>query len=71
VGDDVMSDEASFMKCAFCEWKTPRWITTKRGKKSNGGKRLLTHIETAHHDDYMRIMKTVNAYKRMEEEFPL
>ena len=67
----MIGDQTNFLRCAFCEWKTPRWITNKKGKHKLGGARLLAHIEIAHHDDYTRIRKTVDAYKQMEEECPL
>lgn len=66
-----MDSKTDFIKCAFCEWKTPRWTTTKGGNHRNGGARLLNHVEMTHHDDYLRIRRTVDAYKQMEENYDI
>jgi hypothetical protein len=34
--------------CKYCDWKTPVWITTKRGIRSSGWKRLAFHIRDKH-----------------------
>lgn len=56
-----------YMKCAFCDWKTRRWTTDRRGKRKNGGGRLLDHVQSMHPDEYVRIKRVVDAYRDVEE----
>lgn len=42
------------IKCKFCNYKTPRWIT-KNGKKKHGYSRLKTHLELNHFDIYLKV----------------
>jgi len=59
-----MKTDRDYMRCAFCSWKTKRFITTKEGVKKGGAGRLAHHVETAHHDEFMKIVE------QSESEFP-
>ena len=52
--------ESNMIKCAFCDWKTPRWTTTSKGKRRNGTTLLLNHVEMFHFDEYMKITGAQN-----------
>jgi len=54
-----------FIKCAFCDYKTPRWTTGKDGKKKGGWIRLRNHIEITHHAEYMEV------YEKIAEEYEI
>ena len=56
--------KGDYMKCSLCEWKTKRFFITPKGKKVSGIRRLTFHFETAHHDEYAKIVK------QLEFEFP-
>lgn len=47
--------KSDIVKCAFCDWKTKRWVTNKKGKKSHGMERLLNHVEFRHFNEYVKI----------------
>ena len=55
------------IKCAYCDWTTPRFTTTAKGRRVHGDKRLLNHIEAAHPEDYARIMRVVREYREVED----
>lgn len=57
------------IKCAYCDWSTPRFTTTKKGEHRHGGRRLLDHVQEKHPDDYLRIRRAVDDYKAMEAEY--
>lgn len=35
-------------KCRHCDWTTPKWTTTKDGRKKSGWARLESHLEIKH-----------------------
>jgi hypothetical protein len=43
-----MSKPDSRIKCRWCDWRTPRFVTGKDGKITNAFSRLRNHIEFAH-----------------------
>ena len=47
------------LKCRFCDWHTPRWITTGRGTHRHGHQRLDQHVEQFHDAEYEAIMARV------------
>ncbi len=47
----------NILKCKFCKWQTPRWVTTKRGKRVNKSSELIGHVMREHPDEYQKIME--------------
>ncbi len=47
----------NILKCKFCNWQTPRWVTTKRGKRRNRSNKLISHVMIEHPDEYSKIIE--------------
>ncbi len=47
----------NILKCKFCKWQTPRWVTTKKGKRVNKSSKLVGHVMIEHPDEYSKIME--------------
>ena len=46
----------NIIKCAFCDWQIPRWLTNKKGKRVNGYYKLQKHIAFHHWDELEKII---------------
>lgn len=44
-----------YLKCSFCNWKTPAWTTRKNGKRVYGFSRLQSHVMMDHIDEYAEL----------------
>lgn len=49
-----MSKIKHFLKCKYCDYQIPAWITTKKGKKSHNYIKLETHVHVEHFDEYFK-----------------
>jgi len=48
-------------KCAFCDWSTSAWVTTKKGKRINCYRRLQLHVDRAHPEEAKKIKQWAQA----------
>jgi hypothetical protein len=46
---DVSAKQPNYIRCKFCEWKTPKWRGPKNGP-SKAFARLRAHIKLEHND---------------------
>ena len=44
------------IKCRFCSWKTPVWITTKKGRHASGYESLREHVFHNHLSEWKKIV---------------
>ena len=44
------------IKCAFCDWQIPRWLTNKKGKHIESFAKLQSHVALHHSDEYDKIL---------------
>lgn len=51
----VITDERRRVKCRFCSWSAPAWVTLKSGKRRSGMQRLLNHVEDYHDREHADI----------------
>jgi len=48
-----------YIKCRFCNWQTPAWITTKKGKRKSGYPRLQRHVYIEHPKEFKKIQEDI------------
>jgi len=46
----------SMIKCRFCDWQTPKWRTSKKGKRIHGYNLLAEHVAINHWAQFCSIM---------------
>lgn len=49
-----------YIKCRFCSWQTPSWVTTKKGKRVSGYPTLVKHVYIEHPEEYEKIREFID-----------
>ena len=44
------------IKCRFCNWRIPRWLTNRKGKHIESFTKLQSHVALQHWNEYEKIM---------------
>jgi len=44
-----------YIKCKFCNWKTKRWRTNKKGQRIHGYASLERHVEINHPEEWEKV----------------
>uniref|UniRef100_A0A6M3L9H5 Uncharacterized protein n=1 Tax=viral metagenome TaxID=1070528 RepID=A0A6M3L9H5_9ZZZZ len=47
----------NIIKCAFCDWQIPRWLTNKKGKHIESFTKLQSHVALHHWDEYEKVIE--------------
>ena len=61
-----MADE-NRIKCRWCEFTTPRWLTGKDGKPKSGWPSLHDHIFLTHETEYDRLQEDLRLFEEAGE----
>ena len=49
----------NIIKCAFCDWTTLRW-TTSKGQHRAGFVKLQSHVMINHEEDYLDLLRRLD-----------
>jgi len=48
-----------YIKCRYCDWQTPAWITTKDERRKSGYPSLTRHVYTEHPEEFKKIQEFI------------